>query len=331
MRPLPLFMATSLRSADQVVRALALLALTLGSGSTAGFAQSPRPETPLVVEAEIELVSLTAVVHDSAGKPIHGLTAADVLVLEDARPQQLTYFREASGASDEKIPLSVVLVLDASGSMKHNLHFLQEAALRFVDKLESVDTALVVQFNESIKGSADFTGDPERLEQFVEAMQAWGGTSLYDAVHYGLERIRDKPGRKAIIVFSDGDDTTSSVFTEQGVIDYARSAEATVYCVAIRGMSLLAHSPRGFLKRVAAETGGSYFSPDRVGDLIKVFSLIADELHNHYVLAYKPQRAPDGTWRETTLRLLRKDLKNVTLRVRKGYFAVKRRPARGRP
>jgi VWFA-related protein len=187
-----------------------------------------------------------------------------------------------------------------------------------------VDKALVVQFNESIKGSAEFTGDVSRLESFVEALQAWGGTSLYDAIHYSLGRIKDQPGRKALIVFTDGADTTSRM-GEQEVIDYARAVEATVYCVGIRGEEgLFARSPRGFLRKIARETGGAFFFPDKVGELIKVFAKISDELKNHYLLAYTPKRPPDGRWRTIELRVDRKD---AEVRVRKGYFAVKRQPA----
>ena len=292
-------------------------------------APSPSPSVSPAVpriftfESAVDMVSLTAVVHDKAGQFIRGLGPKDIDVFEDGVRQDVTYFREANDKTAEKIPLSVVLVLDASGSMRENMHFLQEAALGFVYKLTDVDEALVVQFNESIKGSADFTGDVDRLEQFVEALQAWGGTSLYDAIHYALGRIKDQPGRKAIIVFSDGADTTSSM-KEQEVIDYARSVEATVYSVAIKGESgLLARSPRGFLRRVSQETGGQFFFPDKVSDLIKIFAAISDELHNHYLLAYTPKRPPDGTWREIVIRL--RDRKDLEIRVRKGYFAVKRR------
>jgi VWFA-related protein len=272
---------------------------------------------------DVDVVSVTAVVHDKAGRFVRGLGPGDVEVLEDHVPQEVSYFREAAGTSAERIPLSVALVLDCSGSMRHNMRFLQEAALTFVNRLEEVDSALVVSFNESIKGSAEFTADSGRLEQFVEALEAWGGTSLYDAIHYGLGRIKDQPGRKAVIVFSDGADTTSSM-KEQEVIDYARSVEATVYSVGIRGESgLLARSPRGFLRRIAQETGGAYFFPDKVGELIKIFAGISDELHNHYLLAYTPRRPPDGTWREIEVRL--RDRKDAGVRVRKGYFAVKRR------
>ena len=302
--------------------AVVLLALVCAAPGPA-LSQAPAPPKPFTFESAVEVVSLTAVVHDKGGRFVHGLGPSDIEVYEDGVRQDVTYFREATGDSPEKIPLSVVLVLDASGSMRTNMHFLQEAALTFVHKLTDVDQALVVQFNESIKGSAEFSGDVERLEQFVEALQAWGGTSLYDAIQYGLNRIKDQPGRKAIVVFSDGADTTSTM-KEQEVVDYARAVEATVYCVGIRGASgLMARSPRGFLRKVAQETGGSFFFPDHVGDLIKVFSGISEELHNHYALAYSPKRPPDGMWRDIQVKLKRKD---AEIRVRKGYFAVKRRP-----
>src|SRR5947207_1524630 len=96
--------------------------------------------------------------------------------------------------------------------------------------------SMEISFNETIKGSAEFSADAGRLEQFVEALEAWGGTSLYDAIHYGLERVRDQPGRKAVVVFTDGADTTSTM-KEQEVVDYARSVEATIYCVGFRGES----------------------------------------------------------------------------------------------
>jgi len=310
----------------QASRAAAVLAALVCAGSA--LAQSPAPSAaptppPFRLEVDVDVVSVTAVVYDKAGKFVRGLGPKDIEVLEDGVRQDVSYFREAAGAGAERIPLSVVLVLDCSGSMRHNMHFLQEAAINFVGKLEDVDSALVVSFNESVKGSTEFTGDTSRLEQFVESLEAWGGTSLYDAIHYGLERVKNQPGRKAIVVFTDGADTTSSM-KEQEVVDYARSVEATVYCIGFRGESgLLARSPRGFLRRISQETGGSFFFPDKIGELIKIFNDISDELHNHYLLAYTPRRPPDGTWREISVRLLNN--KDAEVRVRKGYFAIKRR------
>jgi len=306
------------------VKRLALLAvLALAAGSSPAAAQAPSPSpTPPVFEAEVHVVSVTAVVFDKAGHFVEGLTPKDVTLYEDDVPQELTYLIPARGG-DEKIPLSVVLVLDASGSMKRNLHFLQEAASSFLAKLEDVDQALVVQFNESVKGSAEFTDDPRRLEEFVDALQAWGGTSLYDALHYALERVSSQPGRKAVIVFSDGDDTTSSL-REKDVVEYARAVEATVYSIGIQGMGP-GGTPKGFLKRIASETGGEAFFPDKVGDLIRIFNGISEELHNHYALAYSPTRPPDGSYRKIRLTVDRKD---VEVRVRKGYYALKPRRRR---
>jgi VWFA-related protein len=102
--------------------------------------------------------------------------------------------------------------------------------------------------------------------------------------------------------------------------------EATIYCVGIRGASgLFARSPRGFLRRIAQETGGEFFFPEKVGELIRIFSSISDELHNHYLLAYTPRRPADGTWRQIEVRLV--GHKDDAVRVRKGYFGIKRRRA----
>jgi VWFA-related protein len=305
-----------------------LLALALAAPQTADSppaGQQP-PVKPFTVEVDVDVVSVTAVVFDKSGKFVRGLGPRDVELLEGGVRQEVSYFREASSQGDtaERVPLSVVLVLDTSGSMSENIRFLREAVLNFVYKLEEVDTALVVSFNESVKGSAEFTGDVDRLERFVEGLQAWGGTSLYDAIHYSLGRIKDQPGRKALIVFSDGADTTSSM-EDKEVVDYARAVEATVYSIGFKGSGgLMSSSPRGFLRKIANETGGQYFAPDKVGELIKVFNAISEELKNHYLLAYTPKRAADGTWRVISLKVNRPD---TEVRVRKGYFALKRRRA----
>ena len=301
----------------------AFLALALAAAPAAAQAPAgqPPPAKPFTLEVEVDVVSVTAVVFDKSGKFVRGLGPKDVELLEGGVRQEVSYFREASSQGDiaERVPLSVVLVLDTSGSMAENIRFLREAVLNFVYKLEEVDSALVVSFNESVKGSAEFTGDIDRLERFVEGLEAWGGTSLYDAIHYSLGRIKDQPGRKAVIVFSDGDDTTSSM-EDKEVVDYARAVEATVYSIGFKAFG--SRGPRGFLRKIASETGGQFFAPDKVGDLIKVFNAISEELKNHYLLAYTPKRAADGTWREISLKVSRPD---TEVRVRKGYFALKRR------
>jgi VWFA-related protein len=285
-----------------------------------------------VLEVDVNVVSVTAVIFDKGGRFVKGLGTKDVELYEDGVKQEVTYFREASGQGEAKIPLSVVMVLDTSGSMVPNLRFLQEAAGNFLYKLEEVDSAMVASFNESVKGSGEFTTDVERLEQAVNGLQAWGGTSLYDAVHYALGRVKDQPGRKAVVVFSDGADTTSSM-DDKAVIDYAKAVEATIYIIGFRGSAaLFAPSPKGFFRKLADETGGAFFFPDKIGELNKIFSEISNELKNHYLLSYSPKRLPDGTYRTITLKLVSPSAKDYEVRVRKGYFAVKRsRPPARRP
>jgi VWFA-related protein len=299
--------------------------LLLSFAAATASAQEPSPSPkPFVLGVDVEVVSVTAVVYDKGGHFVRGLTPKNVTLLEDGVPQEVSIFREANGG-EEKIPLSVVLVLDTSGSMKQNLPLLQQAASTFVDKLEDIDSALVVSFNETVKGSVDFTGDADRLTQFIDGLQAWGGTSLYDAIRYSLDRIKNQSGRKALVVFTDGDDNTSST-KEPEVIDYARSVEATIYSVGINPGAGMGGGPnRGFLNRVASETGGEAYFPTKASELSHIFSGISEELHNHYLLAYTPKRSADGSFRNIELRLDRKDLQ---VRVRKGYFALKRRKPR---
>jgi Ca-activated chloride channel homolog len=312
-----------MRTSGRLLLALGLMALA--TGPLPAQAPTPAPSIkPFTIEVDVDVVSVTAVVFDKSGRFVRGLGPKDVTLLEDGVPQDVSYFREASSEAAERVPLSVVLVLDTSGSMRDNMHFLQEAVLNFVYKMEDVDSALVVSFNESIKGSAEFTGDIDRLERFVEGLQAWGGTSLYDAIQYSLGRIKDQPGRKAVIVFSDGGDN-SSTLTDHEVVDYARAVEATVYSIGFKGGGPYS-SPRGFLRKIASETGGQFFAPDKVGDLIKIFNEISNELKNHYLLAYVPKRPPDGSWRQIELKIARP---GTEVRVRKGYFAIKRRRAAG--
>ena len=302
-----------------LLAAVTLVAVLTLTGSAPVTAQDPPQIKPFTIEVEVDVVSVTAVVFDKKGTFIRGLGTEDVELFEDGVPQDVNYFREASSDEAERVPLTVVLVLDTSGSMNESMRFLQEAVLNFVYKLEEVDTAMVVSFNESVKGSAEFTGDLDRLERIVDGLQPWGGTSLYDAIHYSLNRIRDAPGRKAVIVFSDGADTTST-YRDRDAVDYARAVEATVYAIGFKG-SGPGGSAKGFLKKISKETGGQFFSPGNVGDLVKVFNEISDELKNHYLLAYTPKREADGSWREIELKVNRPDIK---VRVRKGYFHIER-------
>jgi Ca-activated chloride channel family protein len=303
--------------------ALALAVSTLASATPAvvGAAGSGQDQQrpPIIIGAEVEIVSVPVLVFDKGGRFVQGLKKEDVQILEDGVPQEITYL--AAGTGDERIPLSIALTLDTSGSMQGSIKFLKEAATYFTGKLEETDQALVVQFNETVKSSSEFTDDIERLDSVINGMQVWGGTSLYDAVLYSLDRLRDRPGRKALILLSDGDDSTSSASKPQ-VTSLAKSLEVAIYAVGIQG----ADTPRGFLKGLAEETGGASFFPNKVSELIQVFEAISKDLKNNYLIAYSPKRSADNTYRKIEVKIANRP--DVTVRVRPGYVAAKKRRSR---
>ena len=291
------------------------LAAALRSSSPAGPAQDPQQRPPIIIGAEIEVVSVPVIVHDKAGRFIADLKREDIQILEDGVPQEITYLANSTG--EDRIPLSIALTLDTSGSMQGSIKFLKEAATYFTGKLELSDQALVVQFNESVKSSSEFTDDTDRMDAFINGLQVWGGTALYDAVMYSLDRLRPRPGRKALILLSDGDDT-SSVAGKAQVTALAKSLEVSIYAVGIQGFD----TPRGFLKNLAEDTGGAYYFPNKTSELIKVFEAIAKDLKNNYLIAYSPKRAADNTYRKIEVRVNRPE---VTVRVRPGYMAARKR------
>ncbi len=305
--------------ATRVVAALVGLTLaTAAPSSGAARAQDPQ-RPPIIIGAEVEIVSVPVMIFDKAGRFVADLKKEDIQLFEDGVRQEITYL--ASSKGEERIPLSIALTLDTSGSMRDSIAFLKEAATYFTGKLEATDQALVVQFNESVKSSSEFTDDMDRLDSFINGMQVWGGTALYDGVMYGLDRLRTRPGRKALILLSDGDDTASSAGKGQ-VTALAKSLEVSVYAVGIQGFD----TPRGFLKDLAQDTGGLYFFPNKVNELIKVFEAIAKDLKNNYLVAYSPKRAADNTYRKIEVRVANRP--EVTVRVRPGYMAARKRRSR---
>ena len=291
------------------------MAAALRASAPSAPAQDPQQRPPIIIGAEVEVVSVPVIVHDKAGRFVAGLKKEDIQILEDGVPQEITYL--ASSTGEDRIPLSIALTLDTSGSMQGSIKFLKESAIYFTGKLELTDQALVVQFNESVKSSSEFTDDTDRMDAFINGLQVWGGTALYDSVMYSLDRLRDRPGRKALILLSDGDDT-ASVAGKAQVTALAKSLEVSIYAVGIQGFD----TPRGFLKNLAEDTGGAYYFPNKTSELIKVFEAIAKDLKNNYLIAYSPKRAADNTYRKIEVKVSRPE---VTVRVRPGYMAAKKR------
>jgi Ca-activated chloride channel family protein len=299
---------------------LAAFAAILGAGTAPALALGRTP----VFESGVELVNLTVTVTDAQSEYVRGLTQADFEVLEDGVPQALALFTERD------VPLSVVVLLDTSLSMQGKLARAQEAARRFVRTLDEGDTVQVVAFNERPTIVQDFTGDRALLESAITGTRPGGATALYNSVYVALKdlRARRKPDelrREAVIVLSDGDDT-SSVVSDDQVLETARRAGIPVYGIRLPQVAEAAAArARGpnqtgfFFASLTRDTGGQVQMLRSLGQLGGVYDRLAQELRAQYSLGYVSSNARhDGRWRSVVVRL-----KSAAhrLRHRLGYYA----------
>jgi Ca-activated chloride channel family protein len=286
----------------------------------AGQAQRPQPS----FRAGVDLVSLNVTVTDGTARYITDLTAQDFNVFEDGVKQEVTFFNRTN------LPIALALLLDTSASMEAKLTTAQEAAIGFSRKLRSQDLAEVIDFDSRVVVLQNFTNAIGDLEQAIRKTSAGGSTSLYNAVYIALKDLKkvvaknvDEIRRQAIIVLSDGEDTSSLLPFEE-VLDLAKRSETAIYSIGLRadGPST---SSRGFkeaefvLRQFSQETGGRSFFPNQIGDLTNVYGQIADELSSQYTVGYtsrNPKR--DGSWRRLVVRV---NKPNLTARTKQGYFA----------
>ena len=272
--------------------------------------------------AGVDIVSLNVTVTDAATHYITDLEESDFLVFEDGIKQNVTFF------SRRQSPIALSLLLDSSASMEEHLPVLQTAASNFVHKLKSNDIAQVIDFDSRVEIRQGFTGNQAELDTAISQLAAGGSTSLHNAIYIALKELRkvravneEDVRRQALIVFSDGEDTSSLVSFDE-VLDLAKRSETSIYTIALRGSDVQA---KGFreaefvMRTLAQETGGRSFFPARIDDLNGVYTQIADELASQYTLGYtsaNPRR--DGAWRRIVVQLSRP---NVTPRTKKGYYA----------
>ena len=272
--------------------------------------------------AGVDIVSLNVTVTDAATHYITDLEESDFLVFEDGIKQNVTFF------SRRQSPIALSLLLDSSASMEEHLPVLQQAASNFVHKLKSNDIAQVIDFDSRVEIRQGFTGNQAELDTAISQLAAGGSTSLHNAIYIALKELRkvravneEDVRRQALIVFSDGEDTSSLVSFDE-VLDLAKRSETSIYTIALRGADVQA---KGFreaefvMRTLAQETGGRAFFPAKIDDLNGVYTQIADELASQYTLGYtsaNPRR--DGAWRRIVVQLTRP---NVTPRTKKGYYA----------
>jgi Ca-activated chloride channel family protein len=273
------------------------------------------------IRSGVELVSLNVTVTDGGNKYATDLNEEDFEVYEDGAKQKLTFF------SKTQQPISLALLLDTSASMDERMAIAQEAAIGFAKQLHKEDQAEVIDFDSQVRILAPFTNDSAALEKAIRATTPNGSTSLYNAIYISLKELKRTKAastsdirRQAIVLLSDGDDTSSLIEFDE-VLDLAKRSETSIYAIGLRQGEIARREFKEaefVLKQLANETGGRAYFPTDARELAKIYQTIWDELSSQYSIAYSsgnPKR--DGAWRRVQVRLLKPSL---TARTKQGYY-----------
>jgi VWFA-related protein len=266
--------------------------------------------------AQVDAVLVPIIVTDH-GRFVRGLQRGDFEVLEDGVPQQLVAFASEDSALD------LVLAIDVSGSMENALEDVKAAVKQLLSRLRPGDAATLIGFNETTFLVAEREKDPRAREDAVGLLTAWGGTALYDATVRAVDLVGRSPGRKGVILFSDGDDR-HSLTPPEAAAARVQSGNAMLYSIGF-GSGASVPALRARLEQYAQSTGGRAFYPRHTEELGAVFGDVIAELSNQYVLSYVSSNGKsDGAWRTIRVRV-RKGKYDV--RARRGYQAVRARGA----
>ncbi len=272
--------------------------------------------------AGIDVVSLNVTVTDGMSRFVTDLELPEFSVYEDGVKQEVTFFNR------RQQPIALSLLLDTSASMEQHLPMLQVAATNFVKRLKPSDIAQVIDFDSRVEIRQGFTANQADLQAAIHQTVAGGSTSLHNAIYIALRELRkvkavaeEDVRRQALIVFSDGEDTSSLVSFDE-CSNLAKRSETSIYTIALRGADT---QSKGFreaefvLRSLAQETGGRAFFPMKIDDLAAVYAEIADELASRYTLGYtstNPKR--DGAWRRLAVQVSRPSNR---ARTKNGYYA----------
>ena len=238
---------------------------------------------------DVDVVQFTAVVTDGDGRFVKGLKPEDFKVFDNNRPQKITSFES------ENISLEMVAALDVSSSMRAALPSVKESAKRFLAGLRPGDQVTLLGFNDNVFTLAPRSRDQSARVKAIDRMSAWGGTALYDVILQGLNVLGRHPGRRSMLLFSDGDDQSSHATLETAVAR-AESSDATVYVIG-QGRATRAFELQSVLKKFATISGGRAFFAEDVSRLDKFFAEILEDLSNQYLISFSyPDSERDGQW-----------------------------------
>ena len=269
-------------------------------------------EKRFISRVEVNLVELHVSVFDSEGRFVKGLSKGDVTVFEDGVKQEISGFEFA-----EALPLSLGIVIDGSGSMKSSMPLVHEAASGFVERLvRERDQGFVIEFREAPTLLASLTKQASDLVRAIRETRAAGATALYDAVVMGLYQFRALPGRKALVVLTDGDDNHSWADYDT-LRRYARTAGIPIYFIGM-GIPFLEMGIKPKMRQLSNDTGAEAFFIGKATELQEIYRKIETELRSQYFISYLTNsKKGENEFRAVEVKLADSKLRPKTIR---GYF-----------
>lgn len=267
---------------------------------------------PLRLDAvHSDVVHVSAAVTDQEGGAVPGLTRDSFSVAEDEVAQTVTHFLGPDGERE------LVVVIDVSASMNEVMPEVRRAVKEFLSRLRPADRVTLLAFNDSVFTLASRQQEPAARLAAAGRLSAWGGTALYDAILRSLDMLDAQQGRKALVVFTDGDDQASLATLE----DVERRSEVNDVPIYMIGHGREARVPelKRVLERLAGVSGGRAFHVERPAQIEAVFAAIGGDLESQYVLGYAPTNGTrDSSWRRIDV----KAGAGRRVRAREGYRAV---------
>jgi Ca-activated chloride channel homolog len=262
---------------------------------------------------DVDVVQVTATVTDGRGRFVKGLTRENFKLFEDDAPQAISSFMS------ENVPLEIIVAVDVSGSMKDAMPTVQQAVKKFLSSLRPTDSVTLVSFNDNVFTLAKPNVDLAARLRAVDRLAPWGGTALYDVVVKSIDQLGRQTGRRALVVFTDGEDLNSRVPLEAAE-RRLEASDAVLYPIG-QGRAPKLDSLKRILEGLAQKTGGRAFFED-LDELEAVFGRIVDELSSQYLIGYpRPDTSKDGRWRKLRVDVPGRDVK---IRTRQGYRVVEK-------
>jgi Ca-activated chloride channel family protein len=318
-------------------RKLLIPALLFACAVAAATQDAPDPQKDdsqvPTFKVAVKLVNVYCTVTEANGSPVTDLKKEDFSLSEDGVPQNISVFEQES-----ERPISIVLALDVSGSVRKDLKSELDSAHKFISSiLRPQDALSLYQFSETVTEIVPFTSRMSRINDGFKEIHLGAGTALYDAVYLGGEALGKREGRKVMVVITDGGDTMSQLKYSEAVRS-AQIAEAIVYSIIMVPIEASAGRNTGgehALIQISKDTGGKYYYADGEVDLDKAFEQISKELRTQYLLGYySNRRVADSDFRKLNVTVSRKrtpaatdgqadDREALPVRHRAGYYTSK--------